>query len=149
MLDKFKKVASTVVESVAGAVNSGMCMAGWHSGDYEHIKGKPLCHVGKTCPDCGEYVTKENHEFSSLGYVSYDSCKIEYECIHCRYKKSSIEHKYKEQGKDKNCRIIEVCIRCNDKKEGKVDHNWIQIPFTETDAKFQGKRKCKDCGFVE
>lgn len=135
-------------DKVKSVAISAKCMTGWHAGDYKHIDGKPLCFLGKTCPDCGEYVTKNNHTYNEWQYKNYNSCDAIRECVHCGSIESSVRHNYERQGKDSNCRVIEVCKRCNDKKLGSTDHNWVSIPLTNTEVKVQGKRKCKDCGFI-
>lgn len=125
------------------------CAVGWHEGEYGHIKGKPQCYLGKTCPDCGKWVTKEEHIYSGWEYIDYGKCDSIKSCIHCKYQEREIRHNYKKEGKDSNCIIIEVCSRCRDKKLGKTEHNWVTIPFTDRELKIQGKRTCKDCKAVE
>ena len=41
-------------DSVKSVALSAKCFTGWHEGEYKHIEGEPQCHLGKTCPDCGE-----------------------------------------------------------------------------------------------
>jgi hypothetical protein len=135
-------------DKVKSVALSAKCMTGWHAGEYEHVEGKPLCFLGKTCPDCGEYVTKNKHAYNEWEYFSYDSCNAQRNCIHCNHIEQAVQHQYKEQGKDESCRIIEVCQRCGDKKIGSAKHNWVTIPFTDTEMKSGGKRKCQDCGYM-
>lgn len=126
---------------------SAKCLTGWHGGNYNSIKGKPQCHLEKTCPDCKEYITKIDHKYGGWKYLNYDNCEAEKECIYCREIKREIVHNYKERGKDSNCRIIEICEHCQDEKLGSTKHNWIRLGSIELKA--GGKRKCKDCGQME
>ena len=136
-------------DKVKSVAVSAKCMTGWHAGDYEHIKGKPLCHMGKTCPDCKKYVTTMKHEYNDWKYLTYDKCDSVKECIHCGHKESEVRHTFEENGKDSNCKVIKICSRCNLKEVGGARHEWITIPFTNHEIKAKGKRKCKDCGYVE
>jgi len=135
-------------DMVKDAALFAKCLTGWHAGEYTHIEGKPLCFFGKTCPDCGEYVTKKNHKFSEWQYKTYSNCDSERECVYCGLLESSVQHNYERQGKDSQCRIIEDCRRCGDKKYSGEEHNWITIPFTNKDLNVKGQRKCKDCGYM-
>lgn len=135
-------------DTIVSVALSAKCMTGWHSGDYAHVDGKPLCFLGKTCPDCGEYVTKNNHKYNEWEYPIYNSCNAIRKCVHCGYQDSSVQHTYAKHGKDGNCKIIEICSRCGDKKLGREEHNWLQIPFTNTDVKANGQKKCRDCGYI-
>lgn len=136
-------------DKVKSAAISAKCMTGWHAGDYTPIEREPKCHLEKTCPDCNKYVTTVEHKFGSWNYLSHGRCDASKECIHCGHAETEIRHEYKAQGKDANCNVIEVCHRCQDQKLGRKEHNWIKIPFTNTEVKADGKRKCKDCGIME
>ncbi|MCB5266662.1 MAG: hypothetical protein LHW46_00935 [Candidatus Cloacimonetes bacterium] len=135
-------------DTVKSVAISAKCMTGWHAGNYEHVKGQPLCFLGKTCPDCGEYVTKNDHKYGDWSFKRHDRCDAVRECIHCGALDTQVRHDHKKEGKDANCHIIEVCTRCGDKQIGRAEHTWINIPFTNSEMKIQGKRKCKDCGFM-
>ena len=135
-----------VVKSVA---NSAKCMAGWHSGQYSHIEGKPKCNLGKRCPDCNAYVTKEKHEFSEWKFPNYTDCNAKRECIHCGHDEFKVIHDHERVGKDNsNCEIILRCKRCHDEKRGKAEHEWISLFKTELKVETEDgkKRKCKNCG---
>jgi glutaredoxin-related protein len=136
-------------DSVKSVALSVKCFTGWHEGEYEHIKGKPKCFLGKTCPDCNQFITKEEHEYDGWEYVGYSKCDAVRKCIHCKHQQREIRHEYRKEGKESDCRVIEVCIRCRDKKIGRAEHNWVTIPFTDKDLKIQGKRTCRDCKTVE
>jgi len=134
-------------DKVKSVALSAKCMTGWHAGTYTHIEGKPECYLEKTCPDCNEYVTTKKHKFSEWEYLGYGKCDSRHECIHCGYTEDKVRHDYEEQGKDGNCKIIEVCTRCGDRELGRAKHNWINIAGYEVKA--GGKRKCRDCGIME
>ena len=136
-------------DKVKSVAISAKCMTGWHAGDYTPISAKPKCNLEKTCPDCNNYVTTVKHKFDGWEYLSHGRCDAQKECIHCGHKENEVRHEYKAQGKDSKCCVIEVCNRCQDKKSGREDHSWIKIPFTNSDVKANGKRKCKDCGKME
>ena len=135
-------------DKVKDVAIAAKCMTGWHGGEYEHIQGRPLCYLGKTCPDCHEYITKTKHDFTEWEYKSYSNCDAVRECIHCQAQEASVIHTYEETGKDSNCRIIKICSRCGKQELGSTQHDWITIPFTDTEIKANGKRKCKDCGYL-
>ena len=134
-------------DKVKSVAVSAKCMTGWHAGTYTHIDGEPLCHLGKTCPDCNEYVTKIVHKFSEWEYLDYGKCDAKRSCIHCAYEEYGVQHDYEEQGKNSDCRIIEICTRCGDEQLGRENHNWLNVAGHE--LKVGGKRKCKDCGKIE
>jgi len=71
-------------DTVKNLAMSAKCMTGWHGGEYEHIQGKPKCFLGKTCPDCGEYVTKNKHKFGSWEYITYGKCDAVRKCNYCK-----------------------------------------------------------------
>lgn len=123
------------------------CSSGWHGGKWEPIRGKPECHLGKKCPDCRQYVTTEKHKYGDWRYVDYSKCDSVRECIHCGSLDKTVIHKYESVDKDENCRIIEECSRCGDRRLGREDHSWIKK--FDHDVKFDGKRKCKVCGKME
>ena len=154
------------------------CGVGLHGGEYKNEEGKPECFFSKTCPDCGKYLTKNEHKFNDWIFPKHGSCHAYRECIYCGQEENAILHSFQEYvdsncrvtakcgrcgfeenkgfshdyetyGKDENCRIIEICSRCKDRRLGSVKHDWLKIPFTETNLKIDGKRKCKDCGYVE
>jgi hypothetical protein len=135
-------------DNVKKVALSAKCLTGWHAGTYEPIEGREKCKLAKTCPDCGEYVTKTVHEYGEWTYLEYNSCQAQKECIYCQDLKRETVHNYKRRGKNQSCGIIEICERCNDEKVGATEHNWIKIPFTDTDLKVQGRKKCKDCGLT-
>ena len=124
------------------------CGVGWHAGDYERVEGKPECFMAKTCPDCRQYVTKNDHTFGDWQYQEYGNCRQFCSCIHCGYQKTEVIHDFEEHGKNEECRIIEICRVCNHKELGRAQHNWIQIPFTNKDVSIKGQKKCGDCGFI-
>jgi len=134
-------------DKVKSVANSAKCMTGWHAGEYTSISGKPECHMEKTCPDCNEYVTKKKHKYSNWKYTnnSYSQpCDSIRDCIHCDLQESKVIHEYEKNGKDSNCRIIEKCKRCGDKKTGSASHNWVSLMGHE--IKVEGQKKCRDCG---
>lgn len=136
-------------DSVKSVALSAKCFTGWHEGEYKHIEGEPQCHLGKTCPDCGKWVTKEEHKYAGWKYVDYGKCDAIRNCIYCKHQEREVRHNYKKESKDGYCRIIEVCSRCNDRKIGRAEHTWVTIPFTDSNIRVQGKKKCRDCGHME
>ena len=58
-------------DSVKSVALSVKCFTGWHEGEYEHIKGKPKCFLGKTCPDYNQFIFFSSllQNFNNLLYI--------------------------------------------------------------------------------
>jgi hypothetical protein len=135
------------VKSVALGVK---CFSGWHSGDYKNVSSKPNCFSERICSDCGKYESKIEHKYGLWEFHYSKSCDAVRSCIYCNHQQKEVRHQYTKHGKDSNCKIIEVCIRCNNKiVTNRVEHSWVTIPFTNIELKLQGKRMCSDCKLVE
>ncbi|WP_104708607.1 hypothetical protein [Helicobacter felis] len=148
------------IKSVAKSVKCGV---GVHAGEYAHVKGKPKCFLGKTCPDCKKYITTQKHEFGDWDYQKDQDCTQARTCAHCKKAETRVEHQFggwsyadqsctqvsvcarcketktevwhsfNEKGKDEQCRIIKVCSRCQLKELGSTKHNFIKNPLTGND----------------
>lgn len=102
------------------------CSAGFHSGEFHPITGKPKCHVEKVCPDCGKYVTDFEHTWGDWKYERDGDCTVSNTCSDCGKIITRIEHEgyYEKPREHGDCHIEEVCRRCNDTKSLGVRHLW-------------------------
>ncbi|EGK8058263.1 hypothetical protein IO382_000636 [Campylobacter lari] len=128
---------------------SAKCGIGWHGGTYSNEEGKPQCYLSKTCPDCNEYISKYNHNFAERVITDPYSCRGYEECTYCQHREFGTYHKFEKVRKNERCQIIEKCSQCGKERLGDIQHSWVQIPFTNKDASINGKRKCRDCGYIE
>lgn len=135
-------------DSIKSIALSAKCGVGWHAGEYENVEGQPKCLYSKICPDCFERVTKVEHSYDEWIYLYANNCRCTRTCIHCGYTENSIIHNYQNIAKDEHCHVIQECDRCHDRKIGAVEHNWIKVPFTDKEITANGKKKCRDCGYI-
>jgi hypothetical protein len=137
-------------EKAKWIARSAKCLAGWHGGEYVHLSGEPLCHLGKTCPHCNAFVTKENHNFTAWEFPESDRCSARRECEYCGHIEISIRHDYVRTGKDANtCEIISTCRRCGDDRRDSAEHEWEQVEMEcRPDGENASKKKCSNCGLI-
>lgn len=100
------------------------CLTGFHAGSFKPIEGKPECHVEKTCPDCGEYITSYQHRFADWLYVYMDFCDQERVCNLCGTREQRKEHHYQVVGIDDRSYEQLQCNRCNERQQGHEKHSW-------------------------
>lgn len=138
-------------DKVKSFTRSAKCTVGWHGGEYAPIAGKPKCHLGKTCPNCNDYLTKEEHEFSEWIFTQEGDCNARRECIYCGYEEQEEKHNHEQVAKDlSNCEILLRCRRCGDEKVGPAEHEWVEQPQTQgaTDSSSGNKKQCQVCGII-
>lgn len=138
-------------DKVKSFARSAKCTVGWHGGEYTRIDGKPKCHLGKTCPHCNDYLTKEEHEFSEWLFMEEGDCNARRECIYCGYDEHEVKHNYEKVAKDfSNCEILLCCRRCGNEKVGPAEHEWVEQPQMECtpDNGNANKKQCKVCGLI-
>ncbi|EID8609381.1 hypothetical protein AB8680_000150 [Campylobacter jejuni] len=102
----------------------------------------------KICPDCNKYIQKIEHKFGDYIITNHRNCEGYKECEYCNLKEYGTYHQYEEIGVNASCQIIKKCRQCGDEQLGATKHSWITIPFTDKEFSVNGKRKCKDCGFI-
>ncbi|HEC1730743.1 TPA: hypothetical protein R2A65_000764 [Campylobacter jejuni] len=127
---------------------SAKCATGWHGGEFKNEDDKPKCFFSKICPDCNKYIQKIEHKFGDYIITNHRNCEGYKECEYCNLKEYGTYHQYEEIGVNASCQIIKKCRQCGDEQLGATKHSWITIPFTDKEFSVNGKRKCKDCGFI-
>lgn len=102
------------------------CATGFHSGEFTPIVGKPECNLGKTCPDCNEYIKEIQHKYHPWDdYKQSKSCIKERKCKHCEYiNKKTIHEGYQQKKIDDRCNVIMSCVRCGDLRKDGKSHSW-------------------------
>ncbi|MBF7049761.1 hypothetical protein IY972_08030 [Campylobacter volucris] len=103
----------------------------------------------KVCPSYNEYIGKYNHNFAEKNITdlySYRDCE---EHVYCQHREFGTYHEFEKVRKNERCQIIEKCSQCGKEYLGDIQHSWVQIPFTNKDVSINGKRKYRDCGYIE
>lgn len=137
-------------DSVIGYAKQAKCAVGFHAGEYENVKGKPLCHFEKECPDCKEFMEKDNHKFpKEVEYHAEKSCVKIFKCVHCDETTSTEVHLdgvYLR--KNSQCEVVKRCVRCDSSYEDGTSHDYPVIPRIEkiSETEHHMIYECKDCG---
>lgn len=91
----------------------------------------------KICPDCGKYLTKNQHDFEAPEILNPDNCYGYRRCTLCSIQVFDNFHNYYEIKKDSKCRMHEKCNLCGHERLGQTRHNW---KYDES-----GQKICLDC----
>jgi hypothetical protein len=148
--NKIRRIKMSFWDKVKSVTRAAKCLVGWHGGEYSHISGEPLCHLGKTCPYCESFVTKVEHAFTQWEFPEPDRCGARRECEHCGHVEISVRHNYVRTGKDeRNCEVISTCRRCGDETRGSAEHEWEALELEcRPEGESSNKKKCKSCGVM-